>query len=181
MTLRLNNLIDAELSNVTPKKVTGWMRLARHGKRPLGVVLNLDGDFGGDIRGKAIRLSNLKLSDEQPTMEQLATTERFSSVQLGFLVRITTGGRGALSSTGPVTIEWFSYLNGWTILKLELVKLRIFDQGLLERGEEIPEEVLKDAGKQLQVEETFLSDLLQAFSRQSSGKVKAASSSADHE
>jgi hypothetical protein len=52
------NLIDGELDNRIPGKVTGWMRFFRSGKRPLKVIFDLSGDFHEDIRGKMIRLSN---------------------------------------------------------------------------------------------------------------------------
>src|SRR5690242_11089716 len=46
------NLIDGELDNRTPGKVTGWMCFYRRGKRPLRVTFDLAGDFHEDIRGK---------------------------------------------------------------------------------------------------------------------------------
>ena len=58
------NLMDGELDNRTPGKVTGWMRFFRNGKRPLRVVFDLDGDFHEDIRGALIRLRNPNPSDD---------------------------------------------------------------------------------------------------------------------
>src|SRR5439155_4762937 len=59
-----SNLINGELENRTPGKVTGWIRFFRSGKRPLKVVLELAGDLHEDIRGKAIRLSNPEQFDK---------------------------------------------------------------------------------------------------------------------
>ena len=42
------NLIDGELDNRVPNKVTGWIRFFRQGREPLKVSLDLDGDFHED-------------------------------------------------------------------------------------------------------------------------------------
>jgi len=52
------NLIDSELDNRTPGKMSGWMRFFRQGKSPLKVKLDLAGDFREDISGTMIRLKN---------------------------------------------------------------------------------------------------------------------------
>ncbi len=54
------NLIEGELDNRVPRKVTGWIRFFRSGKKPLKAIFDLTGDFHEDIRGKIIRLSNAK-------------------------------------------------------------------------------------------------------------------------
>jgi hypothetical protein len=38
------NLIDGELSNCVPGRVTGWMRFFRRGQPPLRVTFELEGD-----------------------------------------------------------------------------------------------------------------------------------------
>src|SRR5438034_7532686 len=53
-----SNLIDGELDNRVPQKVTGWIRFFRRDRKPLRVILDLAGDFHEDIRGKVIRLTN---------------------------------------------------------------------------------------------------------------------------
>ncbi len=57
------NLIDGELDNRTPGKVTGWIRFFRNEQPPLRVTFDLEGDFHEDIRGTVIRLSNPNPSD----------------------------------------------------------------------------------------------------------------------
>ena len=52
------NLIDGELNNDTPGKVTGWMRFFRRDMTPLRVSFDLLGDFREDIHGRRIRLTN---------------------------------------------------------------------------------------------------------------------------
>jgi hypothetical protein len=86
------NLIEGELNNLTPGKVTGWMRFLRGSKRPLRVNFFLEGDFHEDIRGKVIRLSNPSPS-EQYTDDDRRTTymDGFSAVQRGQVGDITAG------------------------------------------------------------------------------------------
>jgi hypothetical protein len=86
------NLMNGELDNRTPGKVTGWMRFFRRGKRPLRVTFDLAGDFHEDIRGKAIRLTNPEPSDENASLEGNSTyMEGFSRVQRGEVGDITAG------------------------------------------------------------------------------------------
>jgi len=54
------NLIDGQLDNRVPGKVTGRVRFFRNGKQHLRVVFDLTGDFHEDIRGRKIRLSNAR-------------------------------------------------------------------------------------------------------------------------
>src|SRR2546426_10965376 len=77
------NLLDGELDNRIPGKVTGWIRFFRRGKQPLRARFDLDGDFHEDIRGKVIRFSNSRPSDrneelgrEGTYMDGLATEQR---------------------------------------------------------------------------------------------------------
>jgi len=86
------NLIDGELSNSTPGKVTGWMRFFRRGMTPLRVTFDLVGDFREDIRGRRIRLTNPQPSDENIALDRQGTyMEKFSPVQSGVAGDITAG------------------------------------------------------------------------------------------
>lgn len=90
------DLLDGELDNRTPGKVTGWMRFFRNGREPLKVLFDLEGDFHEDIRGAKIRLSNPDPSDR---CEGTTTyMEGFSKVQRGTAGDITSG-----RSLGPWT------------------------------------------------------------------------------
>ncbi|MGA2116685.1 MAG: hypothetical protein ABSH56_18250 [Bryobacteraceae bacterium] len=92
-----SNLIDGELDNRVPGKVTGWMRFFRKGQRNLRVVFDLAGDFHEDIRGKLIRLSNAEPSDG--CLDGGRTyMEGFARVQRGAVGDITAG-----ISLGPWT------------------------------------------------------------------------------
>src|ERR1017187_2853545 len=94
-----SNLIDGELDNRVPGKVTGWMRFIRQGKQNLKVVFDLTGDFHEDIRGKLIRRSNAEPSDKY----QGGTgtyMDGFARVQRGTVGDITAG-----ISLGPWTVR----------------------------------------------------------------------------
>lgn len=87
------NLIDGELSNSVPDKVTGWIRFFRHGKKPLEVHLDLAGDFHEDIRGKVIRLRNPNPSDRNEGLDDVGDTymKGFGVHQRGTAGDITAG------------------------------------------------------------------------------------------
>jgi len=95
------NLLDGELSNRVPGKVTGWMRFFRRRMQPLRVAFDLEGDFHEDIRGSDIVLKNDHPSDEDDSLERDGTyMEGFDPVQRG-----TVGDMTAGFSLGPWTEE----------------------------------------------------------------------------
>jgi len=83
------NLIDGELDNRTPGKVTGWIRFVRNEQPPLRVTFDLEGDFHEDIRGTVIRLSNPYPSDRY--LDGGTYMEGFTPVQTGTAGDITAG------------------------------------------------------------------------------------------
>ena len=86
------NLIDGELENTMPGKVTGWMRFYRRNQPPLRVLFNLKGDFHEDIRGLLIRFTNPQPSDRNDALDREGTyMEGFSAVQRGEVGDITAG------------------------------------------------------------------------------------------
>ena len=85
-----SNLIDGELDNRTPGKVTGWMRFFQNGRNPLRVAFDLTGDFHEDIRGTVIRLSNPKPLDAYPETKG-TYMDGFARVQRGATGDITAG------------------------------------------------------------------------------------------
>ena len=93
------NLIDGELDNRTPGKVTGWIRFFRRGKQPLRARFDLDGDFHEDIRGKVIRFSNSSPSDRNEELGREGTyMDGLAIEQRGEVGDITAG-----LSLGPWT------------------------------------------------------------------------------
>ena len=86
------NLIDGELNNDTPGKVTGWMRFFRRDMTPLRVSFDLVGDFREDIHDRRIRLTNPHPSDENIALDRKGTyMEKFAPVQSGVAGDITAG------------------------------------------------------------------------------------------
>lgn len=86
------NLIDGELSNRVPGKVTGWMRFFRRRKQPLRVVFDLAGDFHEDIRGSDIVLKNDAPADRNISLERDGTyMEGFDPLQRGTVGDMTAG------------------------------------------------------------------------------------------
>lgn len=86
------NLIDGELDNRSPGKVTGWMRFYRSDDQPQRVVFALVGGFHDDIRGKVIRLSNPNPSDRAATLGRPGSyMDGFATVQRGQVGDITAG------------------------------------------------------------------------------------------
>src|SRR6266568_4309256 len=86
------NLLDGELSNRIPGKVTGWMRFVRRRRRPLRFAFDLEGDFHEDIRGSDIVLKNDHPSDEDDSLERDGTyMDGFDPVQRGTVGDMTAG------------------------------------------------------------------------------------------
>src|SRR5713101_2192917 len=86
------NLLDGELSNRVPGKVTGWMRLFRRGKQPLRVVFDLEGDFHEDIRGSEIELKGDAPADRNISLERDGTyMDGFDPEQRGTVGDMTAG------------------------------------------------------------------------------------------
>jgi len=86
------NLIEGELDNRIPGKVTGWMRFFRRGKKPLEVAFDLAGNFHEDIRGKVIRLKNPEPSDKNESLDRKGTyMQGFNPVQRGTVGDMTAG------------------------------------------------------------------------------------------
>ena len=86
------NLIDGELDNRVPGKVTGWIRFLRRGQTPLRVELDLKGDFHEDIRGKAFRINNPQPTDRHRLLGRAGSyVERIRRTQRGIVGDITGG------------------------------------------------------------------------------------------
>ena len=91
------NLIEGELDNTVPGKVTGWIRFLGMDEP---VRLDLEGDFHRDIRGAKIRLKNNTPSNRKG--QEGSYMRGFSPVQTGRAGDITAGAdRGQLGDDGP--------------------------------------------------------------------------------
>jgi len=110
-------LVEGELDNTVPGKVTGWIRFV--GMNEV-VKLDLIGDFHRDIRGTKARLSGCARDDE----ETRRFLEGFSPVQTGEVGDMTAGLPPQDYVAYPY-FEWYSEANGRVVLELDPEQVEI--------------------------------------------------------
>jgi len=111
-------LIEGELDNTTPGKVTGWMRFAGIKEK---VTFDLKGDFHRDIRGTKIRFrgdAELGIAGTISYMEGLALH------QTGKVGDITAGLPPQDYVDYPY-LEWYGDNNGRVVLELEANQIEV--------------------------------------------------------
>jgi hypothetical protein len=108
-------LIEGELDNTEPGKVTGWMQFAGMKEK---MTLCLTGDFHRDIRGAKI---HLKGDAQGPQDDPKASKylEHFAPQQTGKVGDITAGLPPYDYTSGSCYIEWYSEENGRVVIELE--------------------------------------------------------------
>jgi hypothetical protein len=110
-------LIEGELDNTVPGKVTGWIRFVGIDEV---VKLDLIGDFHRDIRGTKIRLSGCARDDEAARQY----LEGFSPVQTGEVGDMTAGLPPQDYVAYPY-FEWYSEANGRVVLELDPEQVQV--------------------------------------------------------
>ena len=105
-------LIEGELDNTVPGKVTGWMRFAGFERT---ILFDLEGNFHRDIRGTEIHLSGDGCEDDEKARKYMHC---FSSNQTGKVGDITAGLPPQDYVAYPY-IEWYGDENGRIVLELE--------------------------------------------------------------
>ena len=110
-------LVEGELDNTVPDKVTGWIRFV--GMKEV-VKCDLTGNFHRDIRGAKIRLSGVARDDEKAARNM----EGFSPIQTGEAGDITAGLPPRDYADYPY-IEWYSEENGRVVLELEPEQVKV--------------------------------------------------------
>lgn len=110
------NLIEGILDNTTPGLVRGWIDFYRKGKEPLHCVLELDGDFHDDIRGRILHFWN----DHPSDMGYDGSLGRIESAYMDTMHPIQRGKAGDITADnhGSLYIEWYSERNGRVVLNL---------------------------------------------------------------
>ena len=111
-------LLEGELDNTTPGKVTGWMRLAGLNNK---VTFDLEGNFHRDIRGAKIRFRGDGCTSD-PEAEKYMNG--FTSHQTGEVGDMTAGLPPQDYSTTPY-LEWFGDENGRVVLELEPERVQL--------------------------------------------------------
>jgi len=117
-------LIEGELDNTVPGKVTGWMRFAGLEKT---IMFDLEGNFHRDIRGAKIHLSGNGFEADEKSRNYMRC---FSSTQTGKVGDITAGLPPQDYVSYPY-IEWYGDENGRVVLELDPDQIRVI-------GEPIP-------------------------------------------
>jgi hypothetical protein len=111
-------LLEGELDNTHPGRVTGWMRFAGLAER---VTFDLAGDFHRDIRGAKIRFTGDGIADDPQSAGYM---HGFATHQTGETGDITAGlppydyGRA-------VYCEWYGHENGRVVIELEPDQLKV--------------------------------------------------------
>lgn len=111
-------LLDGELDNTTPGRVTGWMRFAGMDEK---VIFDLQGNFHRDIRGAKIYLTGEGRADDPEASRYMAN---FSPSQIGKAGDITAGLPPADYGPTPY-VEWFSEDNGRVVIELDRDQVKV--------------------------------------------------------
>ena len=112
-------LIEGELDNTTPGKVTGWMRFAGLQNK---VTFDLNGNFHRDIRGAKIRL---KGDGQEPDGRAAKNMMHVSPHQTGDVGDITAGLPPADYVSGYCYVEWYSEENGRVVIELDADRVEV--------------------------------------------------------
>ena len=117
------HLLEGELDNTTPGKVTGWMQFVGMQHR---VTFDLEGNFHRDIRGAKIRFQGdgEGAEDEKEARRYM---EGFAQHHSGNVGDITAGRAPFDYGTTPY-VEWYGNENGRVVLELEPVQLEVIGQ-----------------------------------------------------
>ncbi len=111
-------LLEGELDNTIPGKVTGWMRFAGIKNK---VTFDLKGDFHRDIRKAKIRFTG---DGEEGDVEAASYMEGFAQHQRGNAGDITAGLPPQDYVDYPY-IEWYGGNNGRVVIELAPEQVRV--------------------------------------------------------
>ena len=113
-------LIEGELDNTYPGKVTGWMRFAGIKEK---VTFDLEGNFHRDIRGAKIHFTGDAYED-QIEIDSEKYFEGFARHQTGKVGDITAG-REPVEYVNYGYIEWYGHENGRVVIELQPVQIEV--------------------------------------------------------
>ncbi len=111
-------LLNGELDNSIPGKVTGWMKFAGMKDK---VTFDLKGDFHRDIRGTRIRLTG---DGQEEDTEAASYMDSFAQHQIGSVGDITSGLPPHDYVDYPY-IEWYGNDNGRVVLELATEQVKV--------------------------------------------------------
>jgi len=113
-------LIEGELDNTQPGKVTGWMRFAGLTEK---MTFDLKGDFHRDIRGAKIHLTG-NASETDPPAEAPSEMDGLALHQTGKVGDITAGLPPHDYGDRPY-VEWYGDENGRVVIELEPAQVQV--------------------------------------------------------
>ncbi len=113
-------LLEGELDNRIAGRIIGWLRFAG---LPEKVTLDLEGDFGPDVRGGRIAFKSIYRGEQAAAAAYMAG---FDPRQTGRAGHITTGGPPHIPADFPL-VEWHSDQNDRVVLYLEPHQVMILD------------------------------------------------------
>ena len=111
-------LIEGELDNTTPGKVTGWMRFA--GMKDT-VTFELNGNFHRDIRGAKIRFTGDGDEGNAEAADYMAGIEQHQTGDVGDI----TAGREPVDYVPYPYVEWWSNENGRVVIELGVDQVEV--------------------------------------------------------
>lgn len=111
-------LMEGELDNTTPGKVTGWMRFAGMKEK---VTFDLKGNFHRDIRGAKIRLKGDGCEDNPVAASYMDSFHRHQTGDVGDI----TAGREPRDYVAYPYIEWYGDENGRVVVELDPEQVEI--------------------------------------------------------
>jgi len=151
------HLLEGELDNTTPEKVTGWMRFAGMDRK---VTFDLKGNFHRDIRGAKIHFTGDGNHDDP---EAAGYMDGFTEHQTGKVGDMTAGLPPHDYGHTPY-LEAYSDQNGRIVIELEPRQIEVI-------GAPIPACKSDPISRREQARNMaeFMEDLAQGFSEQQSG------------
>ena len=111
-------LIEGELDNTTPGRVTGWKQFAGMKDR---VTLDLRGDFHRDIRGAKIHFTG---DGDEADAEAAEYMDGMAQHQTGHVGDITAGREPRDYVAFPY-IEWYGKENGRVVIELDADQVEV--------------------------------------------------------
>ena len=144
-------LLEGELDNTTPGRVTGWMRFAGLNDK---VTFDLEGNFHRDIRGAKI---GFRRTDSERNGDSGSCMAGFALHQTGQVGDITAG-REPRDYVAYPYLEWYGTENGRVVIELSPDRVEVIGRPIPAcESDPIPRE------QQQQNMAGFLADVSQAI------------------